>query len=204
MDRPSSGAAPVVPACAGFTIPQRSPSILAHPPDSRGSGEKQDKIARMRKKLLFLCILYLGACSGESAAAPGGDEVVQQALTALGVSYRRGGASPDAGFDCSGLIVHVYREALGLTLPHNARAQSGAGRAVDRRHLEPGDLVFYNTRARPFSHVGIYVGDGRFIHAPKPGATVRVERMTSTYWSKRYEGARRIAAPASPVASADR
>jgi cell wall-associated NlpC family hydrolase len=180
----------------------------------------------MRQKLLFLCILSLSACSGEPAVvqmppthasapqpsvhappplAPG-DEVVQHALAAVGVSYRRGGESPDAGFDCSGLIVHVYREALGLSLPHNARAQSDAGHSIDKRHLAPGDLVFYNTRARPFSHVGIYLGDGRFVHAPKPGATVRIERMASSYWNQRYEGARRIAAPATalPLPTAER
>jgi cell wall-associated NlpC family hydrolase len=177
-------------------------------------------MVRTRQKLLFLSILSLSACSGEppapetppaivsampAAPAPApGDEVVERALATLGVAYRRGGASPGAGFDCSGLVVHVYREALGLSLPHNARAQSGAGRAVDRHHLEPGDLVFYNTRARPFSHVGIYLGDDRFIHAPKPGATVRVERMSSTYWSKRYEGARRITAAAFTVSPTER
>jgi cell wall-associated NlpC family hydrolase len=136
-----------------------------------------------------------------------GQEVVQQALSFVGIAYRRGGESPGAGFDCSGLIVHVYRAALGLSLPHNALAQSAAGRSVDKAHLEPGDLVFYNTRARPYSHVGIYLGDGRFIHAPKPGASVRIERMASSYWSRRYEGARRIAAPASvlrPLPAADR
>ena len=124
-----------------------------------------------------------------------GQEIVDRALAAAGVSYQRGGQSPEAGFDCSGLVVHVYREAFGIALPHNAKAQSEAGRSIRASELEPGDLVFYNTRNRPFSHVGIYLGEGRFIHAPKPGAAVRVERMAVVYWSKRYEGARRIAFP---------
>jgi cell wall-associated NlpC family hydrolase len=172
----------------------------------------------MHQKLLFLCILSLVACSGEPPlpeippttvsspvpasppaappAPPGRQEVVvQEALAALGVAYRFGGESPDAGFDCSGLVVHVYREALGLSLPHNARAQSRVGRSVPAGDLEPGDLVFYNTRNRRYSHVGLYLGDGRFIHAPKPGAAVRVENMSKAYWSRRYNGARRIAEP---------
>jgi cell wall-associated NlpC family hydrolase len=129
------------------------------------------------------------------------DELVQQALAALGVSYRRGGESPAVGFDCSGLVVHVYKEALGLSLPHNALAQSRVGRRIDAADLQPGDLVFYNTRHRRHSHVGLYLGDGRFIHAPKPGARVRVERMNVQYWSRRFDGARRVDAPEAPVAA---
>jgi cell wall-associated NlpC family hydrolase len=184
----------------------------------------------MRQKLLFLFILSLGGCSsepslhetpppaspavadvaGEAAAAPPespppepaapGDELVQQALAAIGVSYRRGGESPAAGFDCSGLVVHVYKEALGLSLPHNALAQSKVGRRIDASELKPGDLVFYNTRHRRHSHVGLYLGEGRFVHAPKPGAVVRVERMSAGYWRRRFDGARRIDARDSPVA----
>jgi cell wall-associated NlpC family hydrolase len=184
----------------------------------------------MRQKLLFLLILSLGGCSGEPslreiqpAASPGvpvaatpaaappeapveeraaaRDELVQQALAALGVSYRRGGESLQAGFDCSGLVVHVYKEALGVSLPHNALAQSRIGRRVKAGELEPGDLVFYNTRHRKYSHVGLYLGDGRFIHAPKPGAAVRVERMSVGYWSRRFDGARRIDPEDSSVAT---
>ena len=129
------------------------------------------------------------------------EELAQQALAAIGVAYRRGGESPGAGFDCSGLVVHVYREALGVTLPHNTLAQSKVGRPVRRGELRPGDLVFYNTRHRKYSHVGLYLGDGRFIHAPKPGASVRVERMSVGYWARRFDGARRIDPQAPPVAA---
>ncbi len=116
-----------------------------------------------------------------------------QALSALGVDYQYGGRSYATGFDCSGLVAHVYRQAWGIELPHNAAAQAEAGSTVSLAELQAGDLVFYNTLDRPFSHVGIYLGDGRFVHAPKPGATVRVERMGSGYWVRRFDGARRFA-----------
>jgi len=103
-----------------------------------------------------------------------------------------GGKSPDSGFDCSGLVAHVFSEAYGIRLPHNARAQSEYGVRVSLSELRAGDLVFYNTLNRPFSHVGIYLGDGRFVHAPKSGAQVRVEPISGRYWMQRFNGARRI------------
>ena len=115
-------------------------------------------------------------------------------LTSLGIDYQNGGRSPKSGFDCSGLVAHVYQEAFGVRLPHNAQAQSKLGLRVEHAELEPGDLVFYNTLNHPYSHVGIYLGDGRFVHAPKSGAQVRVERMETRYWIERFNGARRIAA----------
>jgi len=115
-----------------------------------------------------------------------------QALQVLGVKYRLGGRSPETGFDCSGLVVYVYEEAYGIRLPRTVIAQSETGFAVGTQDLEPGDLVFYDTLGRPYSHVGIYLGDGKFVHAPKTGSTVRVENLRSTYWTKRFNGARRI------------
>ena len=114
------------------------------------------------------------------------------ALGAAGFDYKRGGKSMTSGFDCSGLVAHVFQQAYGVKLPHNAAAQSQHGARIERDALEPGDLVFFNTERRPFSHVGIYLGDGRFIHAPKPGAVVRTENMKLAYWHTRYDGARRI------------
>ena len=114
-------------------------------------------------------------------------------LTSLGIDYRNGGHSPDNGFDCSGLVAHVYLEAFGVRLPRNTKGQSESGSRIERTELEPGDLVFYDTLKRPYSHVGIYLGEGRFVHAPKSGAKVRVERMESRYWNERFNGARRIA-----------
>jgi cell wall-associated NlpC family hydrolase len=118
-----------------------------------------------------------------------------QALLALGLDYRYGGNSPVTGFDCSGLVAHVYREALGIRLPHNTLAQSESGMPVSLAELQAGDLVFYDTLKRPYSHVGIYLGDGRFVHAPKSGARVRIESLGSAYWVQRFNGARRVESP---------
>jgi len=119
-------------------------------------------------------------------------EALLQALLALGLDYRYGGNSPVTGFDCSGLVAHVYLEAWNIRLPRITSAQSKAGMPVSLAELQAGDLLFYDTLQRPFSHVGIYLGDGRFIHAPKAGAQVRVESLDSAYWSRRFNGARRI------------
>lgn len=118
-------------------------------------------------------------------------ELLLQALATSGFDYRRGGQSHTSGFDCSGLVAHVFQQAYGVKLPHNSRAQSGYGKPIQVAELEIGDLVFFNTE-QPFSHVGIYLGDNRFIHAPKPGAVVRTENFTARYWKTRFNGARRI------------
>ncbi len=151
----------------------------------------------MRCNYLFFGILVLSACAAPPQAqrSPRSPEMVFQALASAGVPYRRGGDSPENGFDCSGLVAHVYREAFGIELPHNALAQSRIGRHVTLSQLEAGDLVFYNTERRPYSHVGIFLGDNRFIHAPRPGAAVRVENMRGSYWVRRFDGARRISLP---------
>lgn len=122
-------------------------------------------------------------------------DVAMQALTHLGVPYRSGGLSPRTGFDCSGLVVYAYRVGAGLALPRNALDLSRRGEPVAREDLMPGDLVFYNTQQRAYSHVGIYLGEGRFIHAPSSGGEVRVESLHAGYWARRYDGARRILVP---------
>ena len=122
-------------------------------------------------------------------------EALLQALLALGVDYKYGGKSHLTGFDCSGLVAHVYREAWGIRLPMNAAGQSQVGTPVKLAELQAGDLVFYDTLKRPYSHVGIYLGDGRFVHAPKTGAQVRVESIKAAYWTQRFNGARRIEPP---------
>lgn len=126
-------------------------------------------------------------------AAPDQSEMLFQVLTAIGVDYRYGGQSPTTGFDCSGLVAHVFHEGYGIALPRNTQGQSQVGKSVSVDELRPGDLVFYNTQNRPFSHVGIYLGDGRFVHAPRTGATVRIDKLDSAYWSRRWNGARRVA-----------
>jgi len=120
-----------------------------------------------------------------------GTEVVLRALALLGVPYRWGGTRPESGLDCSGLVQHVFAE-LGLSVPRHTSELSRVGDRVDRGALRPGDLVFFNTLRRAFSHVGIYIGNGRFVHAPSSGAQVRVESMNVRYWRRRYNGARRL------------
>jgi cell wall-associated NlpC family hydrolase len=121
--------------------------------------------------------------------------VALQALAHLGTPYRVGGLSPQTGFDCSGLVAYVYREGAGLALPRNTFDLSHLGAPVERAALRPGDLVFYNTQRREYSHVGIYLGEDRFIHAPASGGEVRVESLRADYWVRRYNGARRVIAP---------
>lgn len=119
---------------------------------------------------------------------------LERALDLIGIRYRRGGTSPETGFDCSGFVNHVFRESLGLDLPRSAREISRNGEAVRKDELQPGDLVFFNTMRKAFSHVGIYLGDNRFVHAPRRGGQVRIEDMRESYWAKRFNGARRVAA----------
>lgn len=120
-------------------------------------------------------------------------ELVANALGLLGVQYRRGGNSPESGFDCSGMVRYVFQNAAGLDLPRRAAEISRIGTKVDRDELRPGDLVFYNTLKQTFSHVGIYLGNNRFIHAPSRGSSVRIDDMTQGYWATRFNGARRVA-----------
>ena len=132
-------------------------------------------------------------------------ELVMQAMNFLGVPYRLGGSSAEQGFDCSGFTRYVFEHSIGLVLPRRAHEQATqAGLATVARHeLRPGDLVFFNTMRRAFSHVGIYIGDGRFIHAPASGGEVRVEDMRAAYWTRRFNGARRApAVDAVPLAPA--
>jgi cell wall-associated NlpC family hydrolase len=118
--------------------------------------------------------------------------LVSEALNNLGVPYRFGGTSPETGFDCSGLVAYSAERALNLKLPRNAIKMSEWGTLVDKNALKAGDLVFFNTRGRPYSHVGIYLGQNRFVHSPSAGGTVRVENMNRAFWRKRYNGARRL------------
>jgi cell wall-associated NlpC family hydrolase len=118
--------------------------------------------------------------------------LVVTAMGSLGVPYVRGGNSVETGFDCSGFVRAMYQQTIGLVLPRRANEQAAATQTIDQKDLQPGDLVFFNTMKRAFSHVGIYVGEGKFIHSPKPGAHVRVEDMGAGYWRQRFNGARRV------------
>ena len=118
-------------------------------------------------------------------------DLVLNAMGFLGVPYRRGG-SDDNGFDCSGFVLSMYEQTLGKVLPRSAREQADATEKIDKKDLQPGDLVFFNTMRQTFSHVGIYVGDNKFIHSPRPGKQVKVEDMRQSYWLSRFAGARRV------------
>lgn len=119
-------------------------------------------------------------------------EITTYALGLIGVSYKFGGNTPDQGLDCSGLIRYVFQQATGIALPRTARDQARVGESVAMDKLQPGDLVFFNTRRFQFSHVGLYLGDNKFIHAPSRGGSVEVVSLDKQYWQKAFNGARRI------------
>ena len=128
-------------------------------------------------------------------------KMLDTALSYLGVPYRLGGASPRTGFDCSGLVSHVFRQTFGLSLPRTAREIARNGAAVARGELLPGDLVFFNTRGFLNSHVGIYLGDSKFVHAPNARGRVRIDDMDNTYYRTRFNGARRMSATEADAAA---
>lgn len=150
--------------------------------------------------ILLLSVLLLGACSTTKDHAPAHDSnraAIVKKLTAyaqslIGAPYRYGGSSPRTGFDCSGFVGHVFGFAADVSLPHGAEQISRHGLPVKSSQLREGDLVFYDTNNQAYSHVGIYLGNDRFIHAPSSGGSVRVEDMKMDYWKKHYNGARRI------------
>ncbi len=154
----------------------------------------------MNPRFAILLCLVLSACASAprhhqaaSGAGNNPEDVVAYAKSLTGTPYHYGGDSPDTGFDCSGFVRHVYGRTLGVHLPHTARGISQVGKPVSASQLRPGDLVFYNTLHASYSHVGIYVGGRRFIHAPSSGKSVELADMNLDYWQARYNGARRIA-----------
>lgn len=155
----------------------------------------------MKKLLLVFLISLLSACGStprhsESRLASDGEmnDLVMYAVSLADTPYRYGGNSPDSGFDCSGFVGHVFKHSLGISLPRTSHDLSKIGRAVKTYQLRPGDLVFFNTLDRTYSHVGIFIGEGKFVHAPKSGSRIRVEKMNDQYWASHYNGARRIRA----------
>ena len=120
------------------------------------------------------------------------ETMLDDALDLIGVRYRRGGISRETGFDCSGFVSHVFHEGFGLYLPHSAREMSKAGSPVEREDLKPGDLVFFTTVRKTISHVGIYLGDNLFVHAPHRGARIRIDDLGTRYWLQHFRAARRM------------
>lgn len=151
------------------------------------------------KSILLLSILLLGACStGKNDLRTTDSDAAARKLTSyaqslVGTRYKYGGNSPDTGFDCSGFVGHVFLHTQGIKLPRSTYELSHIGKAISTGDLRAGDLVFFNTLQRKFSHVGVYLGDDRFIHAPSTNTgSVRTESMRADYWKKHYDGARRI------------
>ena len=136
--------------------------------------------------------LLLRASEFRDGVSSAASDLVMTAMGFLGVPYKRGGSNATEGFDCSGFVRSMFEQSIGLVLPRRAEEQAKATAIIARDELRPGDLVFFNTMRRAFSHVGIYLGDGKFIHAPRTGARVRVEDMRQAYWTQRFNGARRV------------
>lgn len=158
---------------------------------------------RRTRLLTAVALLLLAGCGSvpersapaapDTAIAQGspvGVDVVLFALGLLDTGYRYGGKNPAAGLDCSGMVSHIYQNAAGLRLSGSAADIARGGKAIGRDALRPGDLVFFNTLNRPYSHVGIYIGDARFIHAPSTSGKVRIDLLTDRYYAQRYEAAR--------------
>lgn len=142
--------------------------------------------------LLLTCSALAVKPAGATEFLPGVD-IPMYAVSLVGTPYRLGGNDPQLGLDCSGFVNHVFRQAAGVQLPRESAAISQVGQALDPAELQPGDLVFFNTLDRPYSHVGIYLGDNRFVHAASSrSGGVMLSSLTDQYWSRRFEGARRI------------
>jgi cell wall-associated NlpC family hydrolase len=160
---------------------------------------------RLRAWLLGIAgALLLAACATPRDAIPPpreplvvgdrekGREVVMYAFNLIGVGYRFGGKNPDAGLDCSGMVAYLYQQVTGARLPHNAAAIARLARPIARDELQEGDLVFFNTRDKPYSHVGIYVGDDRFVHAPSRNGKIQLASLADRYFDRRFESARTL------------
>ncbi|GGY25028.1 C40 family peptidase [Paludibacterium paludis] len=171
-----------------------------------------DTLARLRRHAPWLLLAaLLAACSSppprkwtpkrpadRSVALSGlradgaGREILMYTLGLLDLNYRFGGGNPEAGLDCSGMVSYIYRNAVGIKLPHNAAQIASLSRPIDSGSMQVGDLVFFNTMNRSFSHMGIYIGDGKFVHAPRTNSSIRVDRLDNSYFSARFEGARTL------------
>lgn len=167
---------------------------LAAPVDGPSDHTATESVAAPSpKSLLSLSEVRQAVAEQATQVADNTSTLVSTAMSFVGVKYRRGGANANTGFDCSGFVLAIYKKTAGLVLPRRATDQAASTEVIDKRDLKPGDLVFFNTMRRAFSHVGLYLGEGKFIHSPRTGEHVRVDDMQSTYWKHRFNGARRVA-----------
>ncbi|MCU0810752.1 MAG: C40 family peptidase [Thiobacillaceae bacterium] len=142
---------------------------------------------------LFLMCVALGSAPSAAGEILPTVDIPMYAVSLVGTPYRLGGSDPQLGLDCSGFVNHVFRQTAGLQLPRESQAISQIGLELDPAELQPGDLVFFNTLDRPFSHVGIYLGDNRFVHAASSrSGGVMLSSLSDSYWTRRFEGARRV------------
>jgi hypothetical protein len=171
-------AALVAPLGTALAAPQSVRQPAMRPVDDRGL---LDSVASRSSQLI-------------TQVRDGASGLVDSAMNFLGVRYKLGGNTAETGFDCSGFTRYVFENSLGRVLPHRADEQANAPELakVDKKDLKPGDLVFFDTMRRTFSHVGIYLGDGKFIHSPRTGESVRIEDINISYWARRFTGARRV------------
>ena len=163
--------------------------MLAQPPLFAAPDDEQAAVMKRGSELLNLMQL------GDQVKTNVGDktnQMLEQAMNLLGVPYKRGGDAAETGFDCSGFVRYLYETSVGRLLPRRAELQAAVTEKIDRTDLHPGDLVFFNTMRRTFSHVGIYIGDGKFIHSPSSGKSVQIDDLRAAYWTKRFTGARRV------------
>ena len=146
-----------------------------------------------------ICLLFVACSSTPPLTEPSGsrsdfsekgNEVTLFALALIDTGYRFGGKNPEAGLDCSGMVSYIYKRAAGLNITGSAAEMARQGRAVERHRLRAGDLVFFNTNNTPYSHVGVYLGNNRFIHAPSSNGKVRIDHLNTAYYAKRFELAR--------------
>jgi cell wall-associated NlpC family hydrolase len=172
-------AATSIPASVQVESPSLSPQVSSDStPNSQTAATATTEGGRAKA--------FLSGMAGKAS------DVVVGALNMIGVRYRWGGNSPDSGLDCSGFVRYVFQDTLGLDLPRRAEEMSRVGEKVRVSDLKPGDLVFFNTVRRTISHVGIYIGDNKFVHSPSTGSTIRVDDLDDRYWEKRFKGARRV------------
>ena len=173
-------------ASAATAAPDAAPdmigALLSERSQAQVNAKSEDKLGHFMQENQLL-----GRLSDRASG------LVNTSMGFLGMPYRLGGnGEQDGGVDCSGFVRAVYQRTLGKVLPRRAAEQAQATQSIDKEELQPGDLVFFNTMHRAFSHVGIYIGNNQFIHSPRTGSTVRVEDMSKSYWQTRFNGARRV------------